>query len=166
MKRGLLLLLALVLFSACSVRREDTRNPAVCSDDSSRALRTTSDVELAEAKRRTTHVLRGQVRFTGNLDGDDGVPQDYVIVAPLELLQGDPALQSPAHAEELPLLAPSREGKLTGLMCREGDTFVFLLEIPASPPATVPHSVATVFGSQAVTVHAVLGDHERGRAVP
>ncbi len=161
----LALLLGLV---SCTANRADLSHPAACSDDSSRALPAIADAELAAASQRAKHVVRARVQFTGSVTGADGAAQDYVIVAPLEYLRGDGAAASPRHREEFPLLAPAGQGPLTRVLCREGDTFLFLVDMPSAGQRTppLPASVSQIFGPEAVAVHAVIGEHERARIAP
>lgn len=160
MKYSLLLCL---LAAACTPRREDTRHPADCAGGAARALRATPSAALEPAARLASHVLSARVRFTGTLQGSEGI-QDYVIVAPDEFLRGDPAALGSRPGGELPLFAPAGSTALAELACREGDTFLFLLS-PA-PDRVAPESVRRVFGAGVVTVHAVLGAHERARLEP
>ena len=161
------IVLALIATS-CIQRRPDQRHPASCADTRQRALPVAPDAEVAAASSRAKHIVRARVHFTGTVRGDDGTSYDYIIVAPLQFLRGSPEGTHARHREEFPLLMPAGTSTLAKMMCREGDIFLFLVDIPAPGRGAqrVPGDVAAVFGPDAVTLHGVLGDHERGRIVP
>jgi hypothetical protein len=158
----------LLAAGSCTPNRADLSHPAACSDESARALPVLSDAELQAASERTKHVVRARVQFTGSITGADGAQRDYVIVAPLEYLRGDASAATSRHREEFPLLAPAGTGPLARVLCREGDTFLFLVDLPAPGQQTDPQpaSVAQIFGPESVTVHAVIGEHESARLTP
>ena len=138
----------------------------MCEGDSTQALKPVSDAELVAAAQASTQVVRARLSFTGTLESN-GARYRYAIADVVEVLQGSLASAGPKLAEELPLWAPvNAASPLEQLMCREGDTFVFLLSVPdesAPPDGGVPEPVAQVYGQHAVALHAVLGEHELGR---
>ncbi len=160
------LLAALILCSACMPRRTDTSHPAVCEGDATQALNTVSDAELATAAAQSAQVVRGRLSFTGTFDVG-GTIYRYVIADVVDVVHGSLDAADPKLKEELPIYAPAADaGPLDRLMCREGDTFLFLVSVPdanAPPDAGVPAAVAQVYGPHAVALHAVLGEHEAGR---
>lgn len=78
--------------------------------------------------------MRGRVRFTAaavDFDGDKRTDYRYAVVDVLDVRRGDPWKILPHFRRSFPLLErDSAPGMVAALRCREGQAFLFYVDLP------------------------------------
>jgi hypothetical protein len=178
--------LGLFILIACSSRKKDVVSADRCMRVPEEDVRAPSDSELLAWTKRAKFVVRGRVRFSGSVTGND--PQGYrtyryLIVDTDEFLKGDPFAVHPRYQKSFPLLELTfrtagpdeepvpvpEEQSLAALACREEESFVFFVDLPtaesveASP--RVPGPVERAFARYLVPFVAVAPESAKERVI-
>ena len=149
-----------IALAGCGPRHPDVVEPDVC--------RSMGDAPLPEGSGDAArYVVRGRVRFTAaavDFDGDKRTDYRYAVVDVLDVRRGDPWKILPHFRRSFPLLErDSAPGMVAALRCREGQAFLFYVDLPNQERATevgVPDPVARSFAAFAVKLYAVRPDEE------